>query len=173
MSLSLRGVWGEVNRWEVSVASPQALYELVKCNFNAEEALRRLRFNVKVIRGEHVAPAFPALRSCHVLDTADATVLFLLFADGFCAWSEEECRNFEHGFRVHGKNFHLIQANKVRTLSARLSPGSGRGSLGLGGARETGHTSPSPHSEVGTPLTGLLRAMAEALLPTSGSPYAP
>ncbi|KAM5237899.1 mesoderm induction early response protein 2 [Ctenodactylus gundi] len=67
--------------------SEQALYELVKCNFNVEEALRRLRFNVKVVR------------------------------DGLCAWSEEECRNFEHGFRVHGKNFHLIQANKVRTRS--------------------------------------------------------
>ncbi|XP_029684092.1 mesoderm induction early response protein 2 isoform X2 [Takifugu rubripes] len=64
----------------------QALYELVKCNFNAEEALRRLRFNVKV------------------------------FSD-LCAWSEEECRNFEHGYRVYGKNFHLIQANKVRTRS--------------------------------------------------------
>ncbi|XP_012584899.1 PREDICTED: mesoderm induction early response protein 2 [Condylura cristata] len=38
-------------------------------------------------------------------------------ADGLCAWSEEECRNFEHGVRVHGKNFHLIQANKVRTRS--------------------------------------------------------
>uniref|UniRef100_A0AAQ6IEJ5 Mesoderm induction early response 1, family member 2 n=1 Tax=Anabas testudineus TaxID=64144 RepID=A0AAQ6IEJ5_ANATE len=65
----------------------QALYELVKCNFNAEEALRRLRFNVKV------------------------------FSDELCAWSEEECRNFEHGYRVYGKNFHLIQANKVRTRS--------------------------------------------------------
>ncbi|KAA8589964.1 hypothetical protein FQN60_013329 [Etheostoma spectabile] len=65
----------------------QALYELVKCNFNAEEALRRLRFNVKVFREE------------------------------LCAWSEEECRNFEHGYRVYGKNFHLIQANKVRTRS--------------------------------------------------------
>lgn len=65
----------------------QALYELVKCNFNAEEALRRLRFNVKVIREE------------------------------FCGWSEEECRNFEHGYRVYGKNFNLIQANKVRTHS--------------------------------------------------------
>ncbi|KAG2464254.1 MIER2 protein, partial [Polypterus senegalus] len=61
----------------------QGLYELVKCSFNVEEALRRLRFNVKVIRDE------------------------------LCAWSEEECRNFEHGYRVHGKNFHLIQANKV------------------------------------------------------------
>lgn len=65
----------------------QALYELVKCNFNAEEALRRLRFNVKVI------------------------------SDEFCGWSEEECRNFEHGYRAYGKNFHLIQANKVRTRS--------------------------------------------------------
>ncbi|KAK2835589.1 hypothetical protein Q5P01_016073 [Channa striata] len=65
----------------------QALYELVKCNFNADEALRRLRFNVKV------------------------------FSDELCAWSEEECRNFEHGYRVYGKNFHLIQANKVRTRS--------------------------------------------------------
>ncbi|XP_061096000.1 mesoderm induction early response protein 2 [Conger conger] len=65
----------------------QALYELVKCSFNAEEALRRLRFNIKV------------------------------FSEELCAWSEEECRNFEHGYRVHGKNFHLIQANKVRTRS--------------------------------------------------------
>uniref|UniRef100_A0A3P8UDX2 Mesoderm induction early response 1, family member 2 n=1 Tax=Amphiprion percula TaxID=161767 RepID=A0A3P8UDX2_AMPPE len=65
----------------------QALYELVKCNFNAEEALRRFRFNVKV------------------------------FSEELCSWSEEECRNFEHGYRVYGKNFHLIQANKVRTRS--------------------------------------------------------
>ncbi|XP_054982416.1 mesoderm induction early response protein 2 isoform X5 [Sorex araneus] len=77
----------QVPEGETVKDSEQALYELVKCRFNAEEALRRLRFNVKVIR------------------------------EGMCAWSEEECRNFEHGFRVHGKNFHLIQANKVRTRS--------------------------------------------------------
>ncbi|KAE8632089.1 hypothetical protein XENTR_v10001427 [Xenopus tropicalis] len=65
----------------------QALYELVKCGFNSEEALRRLHFNVKVVQG------------------------------GLSAWSEDERRHFEHGFRVHGKNFHLIQANKVRTRS--------------------------------------------------------
>ncbi|XP_075467638.1 mesoderm induction early response protein 2 isoform X2 [Ascaphus truei] len=65
----------------------QALYELVRCRFHTEEALRRLHFNVKVVQ------------------------------DGLCAWSEEERRNFEHGFRVHGKNFNLIQANKVRTRS--------------------------------------------------------
>lgn len=29
----------------------QALYELVKCDFNTEEALRRLKFNVKAARG--------------------------------------------------------------------------------------------------------------------------
>ncbi|XP_075341374.1 mesoderm induction early response protein 2 isoform X2 [Odontesthes bonariensis] len=67
--------------------SEQALYELVKCNFDTDEALRRLRFNVKV------------------------------FNDELCSWSEEESRNFEHGYRVYGKNFHLIQANKVRTRS--------------------------------------------------------
>ncbi|XP_061681976.1 mesoderm induction early response protein 2 isoform X2 [Syngnathoides biaculeatus] len=65
----------------------QALYELLKCNFNVEEATRRLRFNVKV------------------------------FTEDLCGWSEEECRNFEHGYKVYGKNFHLIQANKVRTRS--------------------------------------------------------
>lgn len=47
------GSW--VSRWKSQWGSPhilQALYELVKCNFNVEEALRRLRFNVKVIRGD-------------------------------------------------------------------------------------------------------------------------
>uniref|UniRef100_H2QER8 MIER family member 2 n=1 Tax=Pan troglodytes TaxID=9598 RepID=H2QER8_PANTR len=89
--------------------SEQALYELVKCNFNVEEALRRLRFNVKVIR------------------------------DGLCAWSEEECRNFEHGFRVHGKNFHLIQANKVRTPLPGSTGGFSiwGGSTGFAGRQQT------------------------------------
>ncbi|NXD30902.1 MIER2 protein, partial [Spelaeornis formosus] len=101
---------------EVVKDNEQALYELVKCNFNAEEALRRLRFNVKVIRGEDP----PTLGSRHLqlfLDSAHLLQFFLSAADELCAWSEEECRNFEHGFRVHGKNFHLIQANKVRTRS--------------------------------------------------------
>ncbi|XP_051868472.1 mesoderm induction early response protein 1-like isoform X2 [Pristis pectinata] len=64
----------------------QALYELVKCNFDTEEALRRLRFNVKAARELSI-------------------------------WSEEECRNFEQGLKAYGKDFHLIQANKVRTRS--------------------------------------------------------
>ncbi|ELK27855.1 Mesoderm induction early response protein 1 [Myotis davidii] len=65
----------------------QALYELVKCNFDTEEALRRLRFNVKAAREE------------------------------LSVWTEEECRNFEQGLKAYGKDFHLIQANKVRTRS--------------------------------------------------------
>ncbi|XP_053549669.1 mesoderm induction early response protein 1 isoform X4 [Bombina bombina] len=65
----------------------QALYELVKCNFDTEEALRRLRFNVKAAREE------------------------------LSIWTEEECRNFEQGLKAYGKDFHLIQANKVRTRS--------------------------------------------------------
>jgi len=60
---------------------------LVKCNFDTEEALRRLRFNVKAAREE------------------------------LSVWTEEECRNFEQGLKAYGKDFHLIQANKVRTRS--------------------------------------------------------
>ncbi|XP_033993847.1 LOW QUALITY PROTEIN: mesoderm induction early response protein 1-like [Trematomus bernacchii] len=65
----------------------QALYELVKCDFDTEEALRRLRFNVKAAREE------------------------------LSVWTEEECRNFEQGLKAYGKDFHLVQANKVRTRS--------------------------------------------------------
>uniref|UniRef100_A0A8C1RXG6 Mesoderm induction early response protein 1 n=2 Tax=Cyprinus carpio TaxID=7962 RepID=A0A8C1RXG6_CYPCA len=65
----------------------QALYELVKCNFDTAEALRRLRFNVKAAREE------------------------------LSVWTEEECRNFEQGLKAYGKDFHFIQANKVRTRS--------------------------------------------------------
>ncbi|KAH7970741.1 hypothetical protein HPB49_014924 [Dermacentor silvarum] len=32
-------------------------------------------------------------------------------------WSEEECRSFESGLRLYGKDFHLIQLHKVRTRS--------------------------------------------------------
>lgn len=40
-------------------------------------------------------------------------MLLFISVEELCAWSEEECRNFEQGYRVYGKNFHLIQANKV------------------------------------------------------------
>ena len=32
-------------------------------------------------------------------------------------WSEEECRNFENGLRIYGKDFHTIQQQKVKTRS--------------------------------------------------------
>lgn len=65
----------------------QALYLLLQCGYNLEEALRRRRMNV-------VPPT-----------------------DTVSLWSEEECHNFESGLRSYGKDFHLIQKNKVRTRS--------------------------------------------------------
>ncbi|XP_029049520.1 mesoderm induction early response protein 1 isoform X4 [Osmia bicornis bicornis] len=65
----------------------QALYLLLQCGYNLEEALRRRRMNV-------VPPT-----------------------DAVSLWSEEECHNFESGLRTYGKDFHLIQKNKVRTRS--------------------------------------------------------
>ncbi|XP_015585725.1 mesoderm induction early response protein 1 isoform X1 [Cephus cinctus] len=65
----------------------QALYLLLQCGYNLEEALRRRRMNV--------------------IPPTDAVSL----------WSEEECHNFETGLRSYGKDFHLIQKNKVRTRS--------------------------------------------------------
>ncbi|XP_056607615.1 mesoderm induction early response protein 1a isoform X2 [Triplophysa dalaica] len=74
----------------------QALYELVKCNFNAEEALRRLKYNVKAAKEE------------------------------MSVWTEEECRGFEHGLKAYGKDFSSVQANKQTKLGKRkyfLRPG--------------------------------------------------
>nr|CAD7411345.1 unnamed protein product [Timema poppensis] len=65
----------------------QAIFLLLQCGYNVEEALRRRRMNV-------VPPT-----------------------DTMSLWSEEECRNFENGLRSYGKDFHLIQQNKVRTRS--------------------------------------------------------
>lgn len=64
----------------------QALYLLLQCGHNIEEALRRRRMN----------PTIPTKMSL---------------------WSEEECRSFESGLRLYGKDFHLIQLHKVRTRS--------------------------------------------------------
>ncbi|XP_059416178.1 mesoderm induction early response protein 1-like isoform X2 [Carassius carassius] len=74
----------------------QALYELFKCNFNAEEALRRLKFNVKSTK------------------------------EDMSVWTEEECRGFEQGLKTYGKDFSSIQANKQTKLGKRkcsLRPG--------------------------------------------------
>jgi len=65
----------------------QALHLLLQCGYNVDEALRRQQMNV-------VPPT-----------------------DTMSLWSEEECLNFENGLRTYGKDFHLIQQNKVRTRS--------------------------------------------------------
>ncbi|MBN3300519.1 MIER3 protein, partial [Amia calva] len=63
----------------------QALYELLKCDYNIHEALERYRNNAKSSKDEMLP------------------------------WSEEECRNFEHALQIYEKNFHLIQKHKVKT----------------------------------------------------------
>ncbi|XP_062870428.1 mesoderm induction early response protein 3a [Trichomycterus rosablanca] len=63
----------------------QALYELVKCNYSAHEALERYRSSEKSSKDEMLP------------------------------WTEEECRNFEHALLLYEKNFHLIQKHKVCT----------------------------------------------------------
>ncbi|KAI1904621.1 hypothetical protein AGOR_G00007580 [Albula goreensis] len=65
--------------------SEQALYELVKCNYNVHDALERYHSSAKSSKDEMLP------------------------------WSEEECRNFEHALLLYEKNFHLIQKHKVKT----------------------------------------------------------
>ncbi|KAI1280544.1 Mesoderm induction early response protein 1 [Halotydeus destructor] len=65
----------------------QALYLLHQCGHKADEALRRMQSQKNDV--------FSCMTS----------------------WSEEECQNFEEGLRVYGKDFHLIQKNKVKTRS--------------------------------------------------------
>ncbi|TRY88898.1 hypothetical protein DNTS_021990 [Danionella cerebrum] len=61
----------------------QALFELLKSNYDTHEALIGYRSNVKTSKEESQP------------------------------WSEEECRNFEHALQIYEKNFHLIQKHKA------------------------------------------------------------
>ncbi|NWR53706.1 MIER3 protein, partial [Regulus satrapa] len=63
----------------------QALYELLKSSHNVKEAMERYCSNGKASQEE------------------------------MTAWTEEECRSFENALLMYGKDFHLIQKNKVRT----------------------------------------------------------
>jgi hypothetical protein len=67
----------------------QALYLLHQCGNNIEEALRRRRMTANL----------PAIN------------------ESMTSWSEDECKAFEAGLRMYGKDFHLVQINKVRTRS--------------------------------------------------------
>lgn len=69
----------------------QALYLLHQCGHNVEEALRRRR----------TAPNLPAVN------------------ESMTSWSEEECKAFEAGLRSYGKDFHLVQTNKVIDLKIK------------------------------------------------------
>ena len=72
----------------------QALFLLQQCGYNSEEALRRFK----------ISNATPS--------DSDGTLMSL--------WSEEECRNFESGLRLHGKSFRAIQASKVEEFDSVL-----------------------------------------------------
>ncbi|KAJ8413973.1 hypothetical protein AAFF_G00065710 [Aldrovandia affinis] len=65
----------------------QALYELLKSNYNTHDALEKYHSNAKSLKEERLP------------------------------WTEEECRNFEHALQIYDKNFHLIQKHKVRSRS--------------------------------------------------------
>lgn len=81
----------------------QSLYLLLQCGHNTEEALRRRRLNANVPTAVAVAAAATSTSSSPGNDS------------GMSLWSEEECRNFESGLRIYGKDFHAIQQSKVRT----------------------------------------------------------
>jgi hypothetical protein len=66
----------------------QALLLLLQCGNNCEEALRR--------------QGIGAVQPVNTMSI----------------WSEEECRNFENGLRLYGKNFREIQGTMVRNLFA-------------------------------------------------------
>ncbi|KAL5289409.1 MIER3 family protein [Megaselia abdita] len=70
----------------------QALFLLLQCGFNFEEALRRKKVN------NGICCSFP-------------------FSSPMSSWSEEECRSFENGMRLNGKNFYIIAKTKTTTRS--------------------------------------------------------
>lgn len=63
----------------------QALHLLLQCGHKVDEALRRRRMQSQL------------------------NTIF----EPMSSWSEEECRNFEEGLRLYGKDFFSIQRNKV------------------------------------------------------------
>lgn len=65
----------------------QALYLLLQCGHNTKEALRRTSLNC------------------------------VQSSEPMSLWSEEECRAFETGLRVYGKDFYSIKAQKVGSRS--------------------------------------------------------
>uniref|UniRef100_A0A8C4QFY3 ATP-dependent DNA helicase n=1 Tax=Eptatretus burgeri TaxID=7764 RepID=A0A8C4QFY3_EPTBU len=67
--------------------SEQALYKLMRCDFDTAKAREQLNSDMQAQR------------------------------DDESAWTEDECRDFENGLRQFGKDFFQIQLNKVRSRS--------------------------------------------------------
>lgn len=76
----------------------RALWLLRQCGFSVEEALRRQKMTGA---------------------QGGAGTGFLNGDAEMTPWSEEECRAFEAGLRLHGKDFVAIRANKVTTRSIK------------------------------------------------------
>ncbi|XP_014672056.1 PREDICTED: mesoderm induction early response protein 1-like [Priapulus caudatus] len=98
----------------------QALYTLLQCAHNLEEALRRRRMQPvpptelsleKFVHGDSKRGQGEAQGRETMLEWEGQS------KDTLSLWSEEECRHFENGLRIYGKDFHAIQQNKVRTRS--------------------------------------------------------
>lgn len=68
----------------------QALYTLAQCGYSVEKALQKARSAAQQTQAKDAPMAGVAV-----------------------PWSEEECKNFESGIRIYGKEFFLIRANKV------------------------------------------------------------
>uniref|UniRef100_UPI00358F0002 mesoderm induction early response protein 1-like isoform X3 n=1 Tax=Myxine glutinosa TaxID=7769 RepID=UPI00358F0002 len=65
--------------------SEQALYKLMRCDFDTAKAREQLNSGMQAQRADE------------------------------SAWTEDECRDFENGLRQFGKDFFQIQLNKVRS----------------------------------------------------------
>ncbi|XP_022709529.1 mesoderm induction early response protein 1-like isoform X2 [Varroa jacobsoni] len=76
----------------------RALWLLRQCGFSVDEALRR----------QKLAGAQGGAGGGFANGDAEMT-----------PWSEEECRAFEAGLRLHGKDFVAIRANKISTRSIK------------------------------------------------------
>ena len=64
----------------------------------------------------HCLLKIPPRSALPVCSKQSLTIYLMFHADPMSLWSEEECRNFENGLRTYGKDFYLIQQNKVKLL---------------------------------------------------------
>ena len=86
----------------------QALLLLLQCGYNSDEALRFDAIFIYTLLIRH-NNAYSSLRRRRMNAVPPADTMSL--------WSEEECKAFETGLRVYGKDFHSIQNQKVGTRS--------------------------------------------------------